>query len=818
MRSGTLRADSSDANHDGQFVLDLPRERPAFGHPGIEPRWTHGNKDGAGTSYSTSSCIWFTLWNGVVTEIFYPTIDCPQVRDLQYLITDGKRLFHEEKRHLISHTGQPWSHTLGYRITNVDPEGRYTIHKDVITDPHLPCVIQHTRVTGDPELLSTLRLYAICAPHLDVGGWHNNGYIFSMAGRRLLLAEKNGVWLAIGATVPFLKGSCGYVGESDGWQDLSRHFQLTWNFDHAMDGNIALTGELDLTESREFTLVAAFGNTLHRAATTLLQSLELSFEDQRNRFITQWRRAHHEKISLEHVSHDSGRLYRQSVSLLLAHEDKVYPGALVASLSIPWGEMKTDDSEYGGYHFVWPRDLVSSAMALLASGEIQTAQRFLIYLAVSQESDGGFPKNFHLVGTPQWRGIQLDEVAFPILLAWRLHTMNTLREFDPYPMVASAVRYLILHGPVTQEERWEQASGFSPATLATNIAALIAAACWMRERGDEVTAEFVENYADFLECHVEAWTVTTMGSLVEGIPQHYIRIHPADIDDPCPQEDPNQGHLVIPHRHPDSQHVFPARDIIDPSFLELVRYGIRAPDDAIVRASLDVVDALLKTETPHGPVWRRYNHDGHGQREDGSSWDGWGTGRSWTLLTAERGLYELAAGRDGAPYIRAMEGLASATGLLPEQVWDAPDLPDQHMRLGGATGSAQPLMWAHADYIRLLRSVSDGQVFDYLPEVGERYRGPDRCRPMEIWKLNRRVRRVQFGSTLRVQLPRRFRLRWSDDHWNSLNDTTSTFTSLELFYVDSPIVRHHKAIHFSLYWLDSQTWGDDTHCVTVVGA
>ena len=796
-------------------MLKLPREKAAFGQPGIEPRWTHADKDGVGTAYSTSSCVWFTLWNGIVTEIYYPTIDRPQVRDLQYVVTDGNSFFQDEQRHLLSKIEQPWRHALGYRVTNSDPQGRYEIHKDVISDPHLPCVLQHTWLTGSPEFLSTLRLYVLCAPHLDVGGWHNNGYVFSMAGRRLLLAERNGTWLAIAASIPFRALSCGYVGESDGWQDLSRHFRMTWEFDHVLDGNIALTGELNLADSQHFTLAIAFGDSLHRAAATLFQSLDHPFDSLRERFVLQWQRTHHEKLSLDKVSYDSGRLYRQSVSLLLAHEDKAYPGALIASLSIPWGEKKTDDSQYGGYHFVWPRDLVSSAMGLLAAGETRTPRRILIYLAVSQEEDGGFPKNFWLDGTPKRRGIQLDEVAFPILLAWRLHRMDALGEFNPYPMVKAAASHLILHGPVTQEERWEQSSGYSPATLATNIAALICAACWMREHGDEITAKFVEDYADFLECHIEAWTVTTRGELVDGIPRHYIRIHPADVHDFSPNEDPNEGLLYIPHRHPDSPQTFPAKDVVDPSFLELVRYGIRSPADPIICDSLRVIDAILRTETPHGPVWRRYNHDGHGQRDDGGAWDGWGTGRSWTLLTAERGMYELAAGRDASPYIRAMECFASSTGLLPEQLWDAPDLPEAHMCLGGATGSAQPLMWAHADYIRLLRSVRDDQVFDYLPEVGERYRDRGRCRMMEIWKQNRRVRSVCQGHTLRVQVPKSFRLRWSDDGWASHHDTTSMATTLGLYYVDIEISAHHTAIHFRFFWLDSQEWEEQDYHVNV---
>jgi glucoamylase len=796
-------------------MATLNCQSPAFGHPGIEPRWTHGSKDGVGTAYSVSSHVWFTVWNGVLTEIFYPSIDCPQVRDVQYLVSDGQTFFHEEKRHLLSQTHPAWEHALGYRITNADPEGRYAIHKEIISDPHLPCVLQHTWLTGDATFLSQLKLYTLCAPHLHVGGRHNNAYTYRVAGYDILTAERDGNWLAIAATRPFCRLSCGYVGSSDGWQDLADNFQMDWQFDHALDGNVALTGEVDLSQGREFTLAIAFGDTRQRATTNLFQSLEIPFEQHRQKFIEQWDRTCKKMVSLGSVTHDEGKLYNKSFSLLLAHEDKIYPGALIASLSIPWGQVKGDQSKYGGYHYVWPRDLVNSATAMLAAGETETPRRILIYLAASQQDDGGFPQNFWLDGTPQRGGIQLDEVACPVLLAWRLHKAESLRFFDPYPMVIAATRYLIHHGPVTQEERWEQSSGFSPATLACNIAALICAACWMREQGDAETAEFVEAYADFLECHIEQWTMTTEGTLVSDIPQHYIRITPAEVDAPCPNEDPNQGMLAIPHRHPDSQQEFPAKEIVDPSFLELVRYGIRHPHAPIITDSLKVVDAVLRTETPAGPVWKRYNHDGHGQREDGSAWEGWGTGRSWPLLTAERGMYALAAGRDVKPYLLAMEDLASSTGLLPEQVWDAPDLPEAHMFLGKPTGSAMPLVWAHAEYIKLLRSARDGVVFDCIPEVRQRYTERTECDRLEIWKFNRQVRQVKPGYILRIQVPRSFHLRWWLDGQTPIT-TPSQATALDIEYVDIEIFPDRTgSIYFTFFWPGTETWEDATYEVMI---
>lgn len=791
-------------------------ESAAFGRPGIEPRWTHGDKDGVGTPYAASSRIWFTLWNGVITEVYYPTVDHPQIRDSQFLITDGQTFFHEEKRDLRSECKRLSDHALGYQYTNTDPSGRYAIVKEIITDPHLACILQHVQLRGDDAIISKLRLYTLCAPHLQVGGWCNNGYVLEAAGRKILMAWKGGVWLALGATVRFSRASCGYVGRSDGWTDLADNFQMDWQFDHATDGNIALCGELDLDGTREFTMGLAFGNTEHCAITNLFQGLGIPFKDQLQRYTEQWDRTSAHLLHLEKHSGDKGSLYHSSFSLLLAHEDKSYPGALIASLSIPWGEAK-GDADHGGYHLVWTRDMVSSASALLAAGDSVTPLRALIYLAVSQQEDGGFAQNLWVDGGPYWLGIQLDEVAFPILLAWQLQRESALQDFDPYPMVLKAAAYLIRHGPVTQQERWEEASGYSPSTLASNIAALIGAAWFARERGDEAVATLLEQYADFLECHIEAWTVTTEGSLIPGIPRHYIRILPEDVSNANPFEDPNSKVLEIKNHPAGAQNSFSAKDIVDAGFLQFVRYGIRRPDDPLIVDSLKVIDAVLKVDTPVGPVWHRYNHDGYGQREDGGPYIGWGKGRAWPLLTGERAHFELAAGRDVKPFIRTIEGFASTTGLLPEQVWDEPDLPGAYMFLGRPTGSAMPLMWAHAEYIKLLRSVSDGRVFDLIPEVANRYLGDHKGRQLfEIWKPNRQARSVKRGYTLRIQLPAAFRLHWSPDEWQSVEDNPSSAQVLGFHCVDIPISDAQRApIRFTFFWTFENRWEGRDYAVAV---
>lgn len=613
--------------------------------------------------------------------------------------------------------------------------------------------------------------------------------------------------MALAATVPFSRLSCGYVGHSDGWTDLADNFQMDWEFGKALNGNVALTGEIDVKEHRQFTLGLALGDSLHSAVTTVFQALGVSFEEQRTRYREQWNRPCRKILPLEKVSNDKGNLYHASVSLLLAHEDKHHPGAMIASLSIPWGESKGDE-DMGGYHLVWTRDMVNSVTGLLAAGHSETAFRALIYLAASQQGDGGFPQNFWINGEPYWRGIQLDEVAFPVLLAWRLRQENALQDFDPYPMVMRAAGYLIRNGPATQQERWEEAGGYSPSTLAASIAALICAAGFARERGDEDTAKFFEEYADFLDCHIEDWTVTTEGTLVPTIERHFIRIHPVNVYDACPNESPNRGVLAIANQRPGFQNARSANEIVDAGFLELIRYGIGKPDDPLIVDSLRVVDAVLKVKTPVGPCWRRYNHDGYGQREDGGPFEGWGKGRAWPLLTGERGHYELAAGRKVKSFIRALEGFASRTGLLPEQIWEEADCQEAHMYVGKPTGAAMPLMWAHAEYIKLLRSTYDGRVFDLIPEVEERYiKNRKSCAALEIWKPNRQVCTIKKGYTLRIQAPASFRLHWSRDDWQTEKDTPSQPTGLGIEYVDIPVFPNQRApIRFTFFWTESDRW------------
>jgi len=787
----------------------LDDDGPAFGGPGLEPRWTSSKKDAVLTAYAASSRIWATASHGTLNEIYYPTIDRPQTRDMELLFTDEETFFHEEKRDFEYDLHYIDDNSLAVRVVANDLGGRYTVTKEFITDPHHPVVLMNVKIEGDEAILSRLKCYALLAPHLDGGGHGNSARSLSIAGQRCILAWKNNVSLAFGADCGFTRTSCGYVGTSDGFQDLSAHMRMTWNFGQALDGNLALMGEIDIAKNREFTIAIALGDGHHAALAGMMQTLSTPYDMHRKRFIEQWHRA----VSPERLataSTDHGKLARVSHNIILAHEDKTYSGAFIASASIPWGASKSDD-DLGGYHLVWTRDMVQSATALLACGRIDTARRALVYLACTQHADGGFAQNFWIDGTPYWSGIQLDEVAFPIILAWRLWKLDGLGNFDIFSFVTNASSFLVRYAPVTQQERWEENAGYSPSTLAAVISALICAADIVRAYGSGDLGSFLEGYADWIEAHLDEWTTTNRGVLLPDVPYHYMRIRPPADGEPFHNASIPPGMIHIANRGPDEKYDFEAREVIDCGFLELVRYGVRRADDPLIIDSLKVVDAVLKIETPYGDCWRRYNHDGYGQRKDGGPYIGYGQGRAWPILTGERAHYELAAGNDVTSYITAIERFSSFGGMLPEQIWDYADLPSEGMYLGRSAGSAQPLVWAHAEYIKLLRSVADGQVFDRISVVADRYAVPKEKRTfqsrMEIFQTGRPISAMVQGGTLRIVDAQRFRVTWTNDNWATKNAMDSRLVGKPGSFVDIQTAHDEVGtIIFTLFWPEENRW------------
>jgi glucoamylase len=780
---------------DGQGV--------AFGAPGLQPRWTSSAKDAVGTAYSSSSRAWYTVSHGILNEVYYPTIDRPQIRDMQFLITDGETFFHEERRDLDHDFEYIDADSLAIRVRNRDRDGRYTITKEIINDPHYPVVLTRVQLDGDPALLERLKIYVLLSPHIEGGGMGNNVRIAEIAGERVAVAWKNHTSLVLAADCGFTRASCGYVGASDGWQDLRHNFQMDWEFGSALEGNVSVMGEIEPEHIRDFTVALGFGEGHHAALSATMGALSKPFEEHVKRFIEQWRRAAspHELIP---SSTDNGRLMQISHNVILAHEDKTYGGAFIASASIPWGYAKGDD-DLGGYHLVWTRDMVQSATALLACGRVETARRALVYLACTQKPDGSFAQNFWIDGTPYWTGIQLDEVAFPIMLAWRLWKLNGLGKFDIAPFVERAAGFLVRYAPVTQQERWEEAPGYSPSTLAAVIAGLICAADIARANESLELAHFLEEQADWIESHLENWTVTNNGVLHPEVKRYYVRVRPPECGEPYAHEECGNEIVRIANGRPGMSNEFEAREIVDCGFLELVRYGVRRADDPLIVDTLKVIDKVLKVDTPKGPCWYRYNHDGYGQREDGGPFQGWGKGRPWPLLTGERAHYELAAGRDVKPYIQTIERFASTGGLLPEQIWDEPDR--NGLIFGEPAGAAMPLVWAHAEYLKLLRSTTDGRVFDRISVVEERYGKSHKKSHLEVFKLRRQVKKIQAGKTLRITAHSRFRVIWTADAWKTNQVTDSTAVGHAGSFADIPTVpKQNGAVSFTLFWIEENRW------------
>lgn len=744
----------------------------AFGAPGMPPRWTSSSKDGIGTAYNTASRLWFTLSHGIVNEIYYPCVDQPNTRDVQLLITDGETFFHEERRDLEHAISYPEKGALAYQIINRDPAGRYEIRKTLISDPYLPVLlIEHELVIHDETLRGKLRIFLLLAPHLQRKGGGNSADIIDLSGTTILHASRDSTHLACGASPPFIRASAGYVGSSDGYQDISKHLAMEWTFRSAPDGNVALTGELGPGEDGKFLIAIGFGGSLSGAVTPMAQSLAQPFSEIYTRFVRQWSRLRHGDDDDEAFtchSGDGGGMYRLSRCILQAHEDKLYQGSLIASLSIPWGEAK-DDEDLGGYHLVWPRDMLHSASAMLVSGQMELPLRALVYLACIQREDGSMPQNCWIDGTSYWDGQQLDETAAPVILARRIHQSQALQGFDPWVMVRRAVACLMLRGPSTGQERWEENSGYSPSTLAALLAAVISASAFAGERGEKQTQQLLLDYADWIHRNLENWTCTRKGTLDPAVPRHFVRIVPPAGDHSGPAGDPADLTLEIANGGGSHR----ASDIIDAGFLDLVRYGFLAADDPLVTDSLVLIDRELKVDFPEGPCWRRYPYDGYGSQPDGSPFVGTGYGGCWPLLTGERGHYELAAGRDARPYLRAMENFANEGGMFPEQVWPLDNAGS--MKRGAPAGSSMPLCWAHAEYVSLVHGIHAGSPPDRIPEAWQRYvNSPADRSTVAFWSLKHRTPRVPPGTRLIVLLDQAAPFRWkpsSETDWRKIEAT-----------------------------------------------
>ncbi len=659
----------------------------APGAPGAIPTWTPGSKEAVGTATSVDSKVWFTLQGGILTEVYYPRLDTADVHGLEFAVSDGKTVWIEsnDMAHSLASIDE---NALVYRQTSSDPAGHFRITKTYATDSHRDTLLIDVAFSAS----AAYSLYVLYDPSLNNSGFGDTGY----TDGDVLVAEKTGVASALASSNRFTQMANGFAGVSDGYTDLLLHHRLTWAYARAENGNVIQAAKV---EGAHFTLALGFGATPASAIESARASLRSGFAAIIADYTEGW---HEYARSLRRVDQRYAGQFRRAAMTLKAHEDKTFHGAMIASMSIPWGlAVKADVPGVGGYHLIWARDLYEVATAMLAAGDRAAAGRALDYLFnVQQKPDGSFPQNSWLDGRPYWPALQMDEVSYPMILAWQLGRSDA-ETWQHH--VRPEAEFVILHGPATQEERWEELPGYSPSTIAAEIAGLVCAADLARKNGANDDADRYLKTADDWAGRLESWMVTKTGHLAGalGSEGYYIRIDN--------NTDPDDGYQLDVRN---GGGTWDERDVVDAGFLELVRLGIRPADDPTIERSLKVIDATIRVQTPNGPSFHRYNHDGYGETFFGGPWLGQGIGRIWPIFTGERGEYEVARGRDATSYLDAMLNFANSGGMIPEQVWDQADPTESHFAFGSGTGSATPLAWSMAQFIRLVVCVEEKRIIE----------------------------------------------------------------------------------------------------------
>ena len=773
----------------------------APGRPGSTPSWTSSAKDLVGCSLGPSR-LWFTTGFGILNEVYYPRIDLPQIRDLGFIVADDQGFWVEVKRLDSYRTLLPQAGVPALEI--IHTHARFELRLRLVPDPRREVLLIDMTLTGD----ATLRPYALLAPHLGGTGHDNLAEAGVHNGRRILWAEQGPFGLALAAVDArqcdaWGATSAGFVGTSDGWQDFHRNGRLTWQFDTAGPGNVALVGELP----RAATLALGFGASRESAATLAVSSLCQPFEDPWRAQVKAWRSWQKQvRIPADLPQRLKDQL-AISAMVLRVHQDKTFPGAMVASLSVPWGNA---NDNVGGYHLVWPRDVVESAGGLLALGALPEARDILRYLIATQLASGRWSQNQWLGGKPFWQGSQLDEAAFPVLLAAALAERGALDGIEVAAMVQRALGFIARTGPSSDQDRWEEDAGINAFTLATCIAALTCGASWL----DEPARGWALRIADDWNARIEEWTAVYGTTLAQahGVAGYYVRIAP-----PAGADGAEHLERILAIKNRIGDPGLAAEDQVATDFLQLVRLGLRDAHDPLVVDTLKVVDHLLKVDTPAGPAWHRYNGDGYGEHADGRPFDGSGRGRAWPLLTGERGHHDLAAGRDPLPYLEAMAAMVGRCGLIPEQIWDGASPPHSSLALGKPSGSAMPLVWAHAEFVKLVASRAIGRPFDRPEAVWRRY-GGRRPQPADaLWSPGAPITHIAAGRTLWLCLPRPARVHHGTDGWQNVGDIDTDDCGLTLHVAQLPTLGlgAGERIDFTLFWTDNRTWDGHDHIVTV---
>ena len=643
---------------------------------GADAHWPTASKNGFGTSTTLASKVWFTLADGVMTEVFYPTLDVPNVQTLQFQVVSGAKI-ENEIDDTVHQVDLPKRDSMTFRQVNAARSEQYTITKTYITDPSRNTVL--IDVDFDTRTAAQLRVYY--DPSLNNSGQHDSGW--SEAGA--LVAEDGDKASALSASCGFVETWNSYLGSDEKLERAT--------------GNVVQHGILN---GNRCTLALSFGRTANEAVITARTSLARGFQSSQLEYERGWRTY---AASLPRIERHQTQ-FNVAAMVLKALEDKTFRGAVIASPSTPWGGgPNANEATVSGYHAVWSRDLYHVATAFIALGDYAAANRTLDYLfRVQQKPDGSFPQNSWVDGRPIGSGLQMDQVALPLVLAWQLDRRDRsswLKHIKP------AAEFIVARGPRTEQDRWEEKPGYSPATIAAEIAGLVCAAEIARVNGDRQSEKRYLKTADDWSQKVEDWTTVTKGGDKSG---YYLRITAND--------DPNDGAKLAINS---SSLVVDERRILDAGFLELVRFGVRPARDRFIVESLKLIDQLIKVKTPMGEGWYRYNHDAYGETATGGNYDGSnGVGRLWTLLTGERGEYEVANGDLSSARRRldTMAAFANIRLLIPEQVWDH---SGPGFQSGTGTGSATPLAWSMAQFVRLAMNIKRGRNLETPEVVWKRY-------------------------------------------------------------------------------------------------
>jgi glucoamylase len=726
--------------------------------PGTLSHFDLARKDCVGTAHSSTSKVWFTVANGVLSDVYSPTVDNTNVETMQFVVTDGSTFTDLQTRDMTYAVRAAGPSGMSCEITSTAKSGKYRLVTTYLTDPARNSVVAEVRLVPLSARPNTLHLYVRLDASINGnggGGTGNGGadsaVVDTSAGRAVPVAYDTNtasnaanrdyavpVFAALRADRAFPVTSVGFVGTpSDGLTELDATHALTARYDSALAGNIVETAALDLDKHGTAALALGFGATQAQSVSTAGASVGTRFDTVLHEFEQGWK--DYDKglakppAALPGLSTaDSARVasaYYTSAHVLKASEDKTFPGAVVASLASPWGQAVSAgdpaNTFFGSYREVFARDLYETFTGLLAAGDATTARATVRFLFNrQQQADGSMPRNSLLNGrtAPDSFGTQLDETAYPILMAWQAG----LTDAATWNHARAAADFVVAHGPAFGVERWEEQSGFSPSTIAAQIAGLLAGAAIADANAAPAAARIYRATADDMQRRIKGWTLTTNGPLAES--PYFIRLSKTG--------DPN---AAISYGLGNGGPTLDQRNVIDAGFLELTRLGALAPTDPDVVRSLSVVDATIRTVTANGPGWHRYNGDGYGDRAgDGRPWapTGQGTGHVWPVLSGERGEYLLQAGdrASAAGLLLGMARFAAGVNLIPEQNWELPDLAASPFGTdptvasigfgnGGPAGSAAPLTWSAAQFVRLVAGVRAGRPVETPAVVADRYVG-----------------------------------------------------------------------------------------------